>query len=648
MVLHGAGGGGWMSLMRRDASEKPPPLTRELLKRVASYGRPYWKQTALILISILASSLIALVPPLLFRDLLDNALPNKDLNRLFVLALGMIAIPLVDGLNGVGQRWLSSRVGEGVIADLRKALYAHMQQMSLRFFTNTKTGELMSRLNNDVVGAQRAVTSTMITVITSVFQVITILAIMLSLEWRLTVLALLMLPLFILPAQRIATILRELIQKQLDLNGKMNALMAETLNVSGALLVKLFGRQTDEIDKFSRKADEVAAIGVRQTTVGRWFFMLLGLIGAVGTAVVYVGGGYLVLQGTFTVGTIVAFAAYLNSLYSPVAQLSNARVDLATSLVSFERVFAVLDLPVEISEASDALVLDRARGDITFDRVSFSYLEEEKGGAEESSPEIDMPSGGKSSNGNGRNGHDGQALESIQARRWALRQVSFKVISGQLVALVGPSGAGKTTITYLIPRLYDPTEGSISLDGRDLRSLNLASLQKQIGMVTQETFLFHDTIRSNLIYAKPEATEEEITRAARAANIHDFIVKLPQGYETIVGERGYRLSGGEKQRVAIARVILKDPRILILDEATSSLDSESEALIQDALKPLMRDRSTIAIAHRLSTILAADLILVMDEGRIVEQGTHSDLLGQNGLYARLYYTQFRKQESLGV
>jgi ATP-binding cassette subfamily B protein len=445
--------------------------------------------------------------------------------------------------------------------------------------------------------------------------------------------------------------LRDLIQKQLDLNGKMNTIMAETLNVSGALLVKLFGRQADEVEKFATRADEVAAIGVRQSTVGRWFFMLLGLISAVGTAVVYAGGGYLVLQGTFTVGTIVAFAAYLTNLYAPVAQLTNARVDLATSLVSFERVFAMLDLPVEIADSPDALVLDRARGELAFDGVSFTYLNEMSSTLTQS-PSNDEVNWTTPQNSRGQNGHNGDETPAlpgaVSARLWALRKVSFKIAPGQLVALVGPSGAGKTTITYLIPRLYDPTEGSIFLDGHDLRSLNLASLEKQIGMVTQETYLFHDTIRANLLFANPEATEAEITRASKAANIHDFIAKLPQGYETIVGERGYRLSGGEKQRVAIARVILKDPRILILDEATSSLDSESEVLIQDALKPLMRDRTTIAIAHRLSTILAADMILVIDEGSVSEFGTHEALLRQNGLYARLYHAQFRENNGLRV
>lgn len=656
-MMHGIQGGGWWTLMRRDADETPQ-ITRDLLRRVWEYGRPYRGRIVLMLAAILLSSLIELVPPLLYRDLLDHALPNKDLGRLVQLGLALVAIPLFDGLLGVVQRWVSAQVGEGIIADLRKALYAHVQRMSLRFFTNTKTGELISRLNNDVIGAQRAVTSTLVTLITSSFQVVTILAIMFSLEWRLTLLSLIILPLFILPARRIAGVLRRIVQEQLELNAQMNALMGETLNVSGALLVKLFGRQRDEVAKFSGRAEQVAAIGVRQALVGRWFFLALGLISAIGSAVVFVGGGYLVLQGAFTVGTIVAFVSYLNNLYGPFSSLVNARVDLATSLVSFERVFEMLDLPVEIHDRPAARELLRAQGDITFDHVSFSYLageEEDAGqsaaglyttdaGMRGAAPGMTMAAG----NGGGRFAEPPAGVTQVTTRRDALRDVSFDIRAGQLVALVGPSGAGKTTITYLIPRLYEPTEGRILLDGVDLTELKLESLEKQIGMVTQETYLFHDTVRFNLLYARPEATQAEIERAARAANIHQVIAQLPQGYDTVVGERGYRLSGGEKQRVAIARVILKDPRVLILDEATSSLDSESEALIQAALQPLMRARTTIAIAHRLSTILAADLILVFEEGKMVERGNHAELLAQNGLYARLYQTQFRLQQPIAA
>ena len=650
-MFQGMGGGGhgphaaWAQFMRANEQARPN-LTRDLLRRVAGYARPYIFRIAFVLLAIFSQSLIGLVPPLLFRDLIDNALPHKDLARLNLLALGMIGIPLLNGLIGVGERWLTSRVGEGIIADLRKSLYAHMQKMSLRFFTDTKTGELMSHLNNDVVGAQRAVTNTLVSIITSAFQLTAALAIMVSLDWRLTLLALIILPLFILPSRRVGKILRDIVTQQLDLSAQMNALMNETLNVSGALLVKLFGRQPDETKKFGDRADRVRDIGVRQAMVGRWFFLMLGLASALGTAMVWWVGGFFVLQGEFTIGTIVAFAAYLTQLYAPISALVNARVDFATSMVSFERVFALLDLPVEIENRAGAVRLSRVRGQIEFENVTFSYLEEN---TDDSAPTTDNPISNLQSPTFKNNGHDpAPTPRVIPTRRYALRDVNFKIEPGQLAALVGPSGAGKTTITYLIPRLYDPTEGCVAIDGNDLRGVTLESLSRQIGMVTQETYLFHDTIRANLLYAKLDATQDEIERAARAANIHDFVAKLPQKYETIVGERGYRLSGGEKQRVAIARVILKDPRILVLDEATSSLDSESERLIQDALKPLMQGRTSVVIAHRLSTILAADVILVIDEGRVVEHGRHAALIAQNGLYARLYQTQFKASEEFSV
>jgi ATP-binding cassette subfamily B protein len=640
LMLHGPGGGGagsWMGFVRANEDHKPT-VTRQLLKRVAGYARPYALKITLTLISILVVSILDLFPPLLFRDLIDHALPQQDLSRLTLIVLAMVAIPVVSGFMGTGQRWLTATVGEGVISDLRQSLYAHMQNMSLRFFTNTKTGELMSRLNNDVVGAQRAVTNTLVSIITSAFQAFATLAIMLSLEWRLTILALFILPLFILPSRRIGRILREIINQQLDLNGKMNAQMNETLNVSGALLVKLFGKQRDEVAQFGNHANQVRDIGVRQAMAGRWFFFLLTLTGVFGTAVVWWVGGYLVLQGAFTIGTIVAFAAYLERLYGPISSLVNARVDFATSMVSFERVFAMLDLPIEIADKPNATELGRVNGKIQFENVSFSYIEDE-GPKPNDESDVRPPSSGMRRNG----GKEIETPSFVPTRRYALRDVNFEIEPGQLAALVGPSGAGKTTITYLIPRLYDPTEGRVLIDGYDLREVTLDSLTSQVGMVTQETYLLHDTVRANLLFAKPNATNDEIERAARAANIHEFITKLPLGYDTIVGERGYRLSGGEKQRIAIARVVLKDPRILVLDEATSNLDSESEALIQAALKPLMQDRTNVVIAHRLSTILAANLILVVDGGQVVEQGTHAELIERDGLYARLYRTQFREQ-----
>lgn len=641
--------GGWWRFVQYDEKDKSQ-ISLSLLKRVAAYARPYSFLLALLLGTILLDSLIALVPPLVYRGIIDNAIGNQNVQLLVVLSLALIAIPLVDGLVGMGQRYLSARVGESVIADLRKALYVHMQKMSLRFFTNVKTGELISRLDNDVVGAQRAVTGTFISIISNAISAVLILAVMLALDWRLTLMALLILPLFVLPARRVGIALRKLVKEQYRLNAELDSQLSETLNVSGALLTKLFGRQNMEVKKFSGYSEDLANIGVKQAVVGRSLFLILGLISATGTAVVYFGGGLLVFQGAFTVGTIIAFAAYLSQLYGPISGLINSRVDLATSLVSFERVFETLNIPVEIQDQPGAVELTNIRGDVRFENVSFSYLAGDE--SESQNPYVRElmteihPNGSNGANGHGQD-EDATASEYgariVPTRRWALQNVSFDIRAGQLVALVGPSGAGKTTITYLVPRLYDPTEGRITIDGHDLRQVTQESLATQVGMVTQETYLFHDTVRANLLYAKPDATQAEIESAARAAHIHDFVVKLPKGYDTIVGERGYRLSGGEKQRVAIARVILKDPRILVLDEATSSLDSESEALIQDALKPLMHGRTSVVIAHRLSTILAADVILVIDGGQIVERGTHAELLELDGLYARLYRTQFRER-----
>ena len=524
--------------------------------------------------------------------------------------------------------------------------------MSLRFFTNTKVGELMSRLNNDVVGAQDAISNTIVNIITNIIETIALLAVMLTLEWRLTIVSVLILPLFIIAARRLGNVLRDAARRAMELNAEMNAHMNETLNIGGALLVKLFGRANEEGNRFRERAGNVRDIGVRRAVIGSVFFMILGLVSAVGTALVYGLGGYYVIQGSFTVGTIVAFGAYLGQLYGTLQGLASAPVDFSTSMVSFERVFEVLDLPHDIIEKPNAMELKNVSGDLMFENVTFNYdVDESKllkdvkryGRMEDVGAVLSL-----AGRGDGKNGHDNgntnEADTKSQARDVALEDISFRAKPGQLVALVGPSGAGKTTLTYLIPRLYDPTSGVIRIDGHDLKDVTLNSLSSAIGMVTQETYMFHDTIRTNLTYAKMDATQSEIEAAAKAANIHQFIMDLPDRYDTIVGERGYRLSGGEKQRIALARVILKDPRILVLDEATSSLDSESKSLIQDALKRVMAGRTSIVIAHRLSTILAADMILVMDRGQIVERGTHEELLATGGLYSQLYETQFNREK----
>ena len=666
--------GWWMSM--RQGDEKPK-VTKQLLLRVLTYARGYWWNIAGMLVTILITTGLSLLTPLIFRNMIDVVIPAKDVNRLVWLGVALLAIPALTGVVNVFQRRLNSTVGEGVIYDLRSSLFSRLQRMSLRFFTNTKSGELMSRLNNDVVGAQNAISNTIVNIVTNLIEAIALLIVMLTMQWQLTLISIVILPLFIIAAQRLGNTLRDIARQAMETNAQMNAHMNETLNIGGALLVKLFGRTREEENRFRQRAASVRDIGIRRAVVGSSFFVIFGLITAVGTALVYSLGGWYVIEGVFTVGTIVAFGSYLGQLYGALQGLAGAPVEFSTSMVSFERVFEVIDLPQDIIEKENATPLRDVRGELEFDNVSFDYhidpskllkdvkrygRHEDVGAVLSLADKKTADDGRQTSKGeNGRgsavnrrdesdalslskrsgSSSDGETDSPSQARDVALERISFVAHPGQLIALVGPSGAGKTTTTYLIPRLYDPTDGVIRIDGHDLKDVTIDSLADAIGMVTQETYLFHDTIRTNLTYAKIDATQSEIESAARAANIHQFIMDLPDGYDTIVGERGYRLSGGEKQRIALARVILKDPRILVLDEATSHLDSESESLIQEALKRVMAGRTSIVIAHRLSTILAADLILVMDRGKIVEKGTHDELIALNGLYAQLYETQFR-------
>ncbi|HSM71584.1 MAG TPA: ABC transporter ATP-binding protein [Anaerolineales bacterium] len=652
------GYGWWMSM--RQGDEKPK-VTKELLLRVLTYARGYWWHIAGMLVTILLTTGLSLLTPLIFRNMIDVVIPNKDVDRLVLLSVALLFIPALTGMINVVQRRLNSTVGEGVIYDLRSSLFSRLQSMSLRFFTNTKSGELMSRLNNDVVGAQNAISNTIVNIVTNLIEAVALFIVMFTLEWRLTLISIVILPLFIIAAQRLGNVLRDIARQAMESNAQMNAHMNETLNIGGALLVKLFGRTREEENRFRERAANVRDIGIRRAVIGSSFFVIFGLITAVGTALVYGLGGWYVILGSFTVGTIVAFGSYLGNLYGTLQGLAGAPVEFSTSMVSFERVFEIIDLPQDIVEKEDAVELRDVKGELEFDNVTFTYqvdqsklLREVKRYGRHEDVGAVLSLAGK---GNGRKRAErpaisgdeetasgvGEADTPSQARDIALERVSFTALPGQLIALVGPSGAGKTTMTYLIPRLYDPTEGVIRIDGHDLKDVTLESLSQAIGMVTQETYLFHDTIRTNLTYAKIDAKQAEIEAAAQAANIHQFIVDLPDGYDTIVGERGYRLSGGEKQRIALARVILKDPRILVLDEATSSLDSESEALIQEALKRVMAGRTSIVIAHRLSTILAADLILVMDRGQIVERGTHEELIAMGGLYSQLYETQFKHE-----
>ena len=739
--------GGYRYLLRHGDEDPRPQVTRTLLRRVFGYARPYWWRMLLLLAIILATIGLGLLTPLVLRDLIDRTLPAGDVRRLNLLAAVLIAIPVANALLRIWQRALDAAIGAGIIFDLRSALYAHLQRMSLRFFTTNKSGELVSRLNNDVAGAQNAVTNTLVDVVTNVVSVAATLSVMLALEWRLTLLGMVVLPAFLLLGKRFAGALRDASRKLMEHNARLGAIMNETLNISGMLLVKLFGRRREEQRRFGEQAGAVRDGSVRQAVVASRFFIFMGVATAVGTAAIYLVGGHLVIREALSIGTVVAFSAYLTQLYRPLSSLSNVPVVVAQSLVSFERVFEVLDLPVDIEEAADAEPLADAVGHLEFRAVSFRYQRDgrlllsearraaraedmafsgapfgsptdgagsppagdgagagaragsRRGGSappgttsaadRTSAPPAEAGAGNGAAAGQRRghsealrgattespasavDGHSGAGADTSpwrpaviggsggggagigggrarepaphQAREWALQEVSFAVTPGQTVALVGPSGSGKTTLTYLVPRLYDPVKGKILLDGRDLRSLTVESVARQVGMVTQEPYLFHDSVRANLRYAAPEARDGRIEEACRAANIHDFISALPAGYDTVVGERGYRLSGGEKQRLAIARVILKDPRVLILDEATSHLDTHAEALIQEALARVVTGRTAMIVAHRLSTIMAADLILVFDRGRIVERGSHADLLAAGGLYYRLYQLLGREE-----
>jgi ATP-binding cassette subfamily B protein len=599
-------------------------LDRAVLRRVWVFARPYRWMLAGYILTILADAIATIVPPLLFRAIIDHhAIPRRDLAGVNMLALAAVAIALGDLILNLFQRWWTARIGEGLIFDMRSVLYEHVNRMPLAFFTRTQTGSLVSRLDNDVQGAQRAFTTTLGSVVQNVFTLVVTLAVMLRLEWRLTLLTVAVVPIFVLPAKRIGRRLQKLTKESFNLTAAMNTTMTERFNVSGALLVKLFGKPEREAAEFADKAGRVREIGIKTAMLGRVFFAALGLLGAVGTVLVYWLGTRLVIEGALTVGTLTALALYVARLYGPLTQLTNAQVDVMTAFVSFERVFEVLDAEPSIVDSLGAFDLIDPHGRIDFDGVWFRYpapsnvsiasLE-----ADVSAPLSDEPSG------------------------VILKGVSFTAQPGEMVALVGPTGAGKTTLCNLVPRLYDVTAGVVRVDGHDVRDLTQTSLAAAIGMVTQDPHLFHDTIGANLRYAKPDADEAELVEACKLARIHDLIASLSDGYDTIVGERGYRLSGGEKQRLALARVLLKSPAIVILDEATAHLDSETELLVQQALAEALAGRTSLVIAHRLSTIQAADQILVMDDGRIVERGTHTELVERDGLYRELYLTQYAR------
>jgi ATP-binding cassette, subfamily B, bacterial len=591
---------------------------------VWSFARPYRAMLIAFLVTIVLEALVGIVPPLLIKRIIDVAIPNRDNGMVTTLALFMVAIALADALLSLGERWWSAKIGEGLIFELRRTLFDHTQRMPIAFFTRTQTGALISRMNNDVIGAQSALTGTLGSVVSNIVTLAFTLGAMAFLEWRLTILTLILLPLFIVPAKRIGRQLQVITREGMDLNSEMNTTMTERFNVAGALLVKLFGRHDDEANDFSRRAGRVRDIGVRSAMYGRVFFIALTLVGAIATAAVYLIGGHLVISGAITLGTMVALATYVARVYGPLTALTNARVDIMSAFVSFERVFEVLDTPNPIVDAPDAHDLPDPTGRIELDDVWFRYPAASE--VSIASLESDPTSG--------------RPLPDTPGA-FVLRGVSASIEPGQLVALVGPSGGGKTTISNLIPRLYDATTGAVRIDGHDVRDVTQDSLRGAIGVVAQDPHLFHDTVLSNLLYARPDASVEEVHEACRAAQIHDVLIGLPDGYHTVVGERGYRLSGGEKQRVAIARVLLKDPAIVILDEATSHLDSENEAAVQHALATALAGRTAVVIAHRLSTITNADQILVVDDGLIVERGEHHALLEADGLYADLYRTLVR-------
>lgn len=614
-----------------------PTSRGRLATRIVELFRPYWWQVVLVTLAILLTSGFGVVNPLLIRVVFDQALfcglGCPDLKLLGQLVALMLAVPLVSGIIGLGQTYLANRVGQRVMQDLRDRLYSHLQRMSLRFFTATRTGEIQSRLANDIGGVQSVVTDTAASVLANLVIVASTLVAMLAISWPLTVLSLIVTPLFVWLTYRVGKTRRKLTEATQQSKAEMSALTQETLSVSGALLAKVFGRQQTEIERFRRENQRLAELQVREQMVGQGFFALVQVFFSLMPAIVYLLAGYLLASGRgpeISAGTLVAFTTLQTRVFFPIGQLLRVSVEVQSSLALFRRIFEYLDLTPEIVDAPDAVSVppEAVRGRIRFRHVWFAYGE----------PRL-PPSLRARGDGRPLLEADGQADETL-GRRWVLEDIDLEIEPGQLVALVGPSGAGKTTMSYLIPRLYDVTAGAVEIDGIDVRRIRLDSLTRLIGMVTQEPYLFHATVRENLLYAKPEATPQEIERAARLALIHDRILELEQGYDTVVGERGYRLSGGEKQRLAIARVILKDPRILILDEATSSLDTASERLVQQALQPVMAGRTTIAIAHRLSTILNADLIVVIDRGRLVEQGTHRELLERGGLYAHLYQQQF--------
>ncbi|HET9392174.1 MAG TPA: ABC transporter ATP-binding protein [Candidatus Rubrimentiphilum sp.] len=589
--------------------EKPKMSLKVNWRRIGAFFLPYWREEATVLFCIVVASLLGLVPAYMVARIIDSALPHRNLRELGIDVGIIIGSALVGIAFGVVQGYLNSIVGEGIMRDMRTSLVSHLHKMPLSFFTGTKTGEIMNRVGSDVDNIDNVVTGTLTSIVTNVVTIATTVVWMFIWNWRLALLSIVIVPLMVLPLAPVGRRMYNVRKQTREKRDEIESITQETLSISGITLIKSFTREAYEKSRFYRVGSDLMHLEISLAMVGRWFIAAIGATVTIGPAIVWFGGGWLALAGAINVGVVVAFVQYIQfRLYGPGAALAGIQVQIVSALAVFERIFGYLDMTPEEYEPPDAVALTTARGEIRFEDVQFSY------------------------------GND----------RTALQSVNFTVEPGQVAAFVGPSGAGKTTITQLVPRFYDPQAGRVLVDGHDVRTLTLESLRRDIGIVTQETYLFHDTIANNLRYAKPDATDEELRAASQAANIDDFVTSLPEGYQTVVGERGHKLSGGERQRLAIARVLLKNPRILILDEATSSLDSHSEAAIQAALVPLMRGRTSLVIAHRLSTILSADVIFVVEGGRIVESGTHPVLLARNGPYARLYNRQFRDETSVAT
>ncbi len=606
--------------MTRDRSVAGQRVSRGTVRRILGYARPYRPIIAIFLGTLVVTSLLSVAQPLLFKRIVDDGISVGNASLVTWTALAIAGLAIADAAFGIVSRWYSARIGEGLIFDLRTQVYDHVQHQSIAFFTRAQTGALISRLNSDVIGAQQAFTSTLGGVLGNLISVSVVLVAMFALSWQITLASLILVPLFLLPARYMGRRLQALTREQMGLNAEMSSQMTERFNVSGALLVKLFGRPEDEASLFAGRARRVRDIGIRIAMANRWFFTALTLVAALATAVTYGFGGNLVIDGAITLGTLLALVALLAQLYGPLTALSNVRVDVMTALVSFERVFEVLDLDPLVQEPAEPRALPSGALDVEFESVSFTYPT----AAEVSLASLESVA----------------REESVDASGPVLRDVSFTVPAGSLTALVGPSGAGKSTITALVTRLYDPNDGVVRLGGVDVREISRTDMRSAIGVVSQDAHLFHDTIGANLRFAQPEATTDDVMQACEDAQIINLIEALPDGLNTVVGDRGYRLSGGEKQRLALARLFLKSPRVVVLDEATAHLDSESERLVQHALDSALEGRTSLVIAHRLSTIRRADQILVVDDGHIIQRGTHSELLATGGIYETLYRTQF--------